>query len=333
MAEKILRYIKKFLPLIGIIILIIIIINLDLEKIKIAFFSINPIFIVISMSLLLPIILIKIYVWDIILKEQKIKLNFYQLLKIYMIGYFYSSITPGFLGHLMRIPYIKEKTGEPYGKLFVNIFIDTTVRTIAEYFIILIGAFIIFGSYPEIFTILIVFFTIIGLILFYFIKKERGEKFFYRLVKYFIPKKLKGSLYRFIDTFYNDFPKLNRLIIPFVLGLVVWILIFSQEYIVVYAMSVNIPYIYFLVLFPIANIAGYLPITIAGLGMREFTSIMIFSTFFSVAKEEILVFTLVGFLITDIFPGFLGFIFCLTEAGDGNRKKIIRKNNYFFNKQ
>jgi uncharacterized protein (TIRG00374 family) len=332
-SEKILKYIKKFLPLIGIIVLIIIILNLDLGKIKEAFLSINPIFIILSMSLLLPVIIIKIYTWQIILKEQKIKLNFSQLLKIYMIGYFYSSITPGFLGHLMRIPYVKEKTGEPYGKLFVNIFIDTTVRTIAEYLIILIGALIIFGAFPEILIIYIVLFTIIGVILYYFIKKERGEKFFYNLVKYFIPKKLKVNLYNFIDTFYDDFPKLNQLIIPFILGIVVWILIFSQEYIVVYAMSVNIPYIYFLVIFPIANIAGYLPITIAGLGMREFTSIMIFSTLFSVTKEEVLVFTLVGFVITDIFPGSLGFIFCLTEARDNGRKKSLRKLNHFFNKQ
>lgn len=323
MAEKIFKYLKKFLPLIGIIILVIIVINLDLEKIKTAFLSINPILIVLSMSLLIPIMIVKNYVWQIILKEQKINITFYNSLKIYMIGFFYSTITPGFLGHLMRIPYIKEKTDEPYGKLFVNIFIDTTIRTIAEFLMILIGALIIFGSFPEIFTIIIIFLIIIGLILYYFIKKERGEKFFYSLVKYFIPKKLKGNSFKFIDTFYLDFPKLSKLIIPLILGIFVWILIFTQEYIVVYAMNVNIPYFYFLMLFPIANIAGYLPITIAGLGMREFTSIMIFSTLFGVLKEEVLVFTLVGFMITDVFPGFLGFLFSLTEAVEKDRKKLL----------
>lgn len=323
MEEKILKYIKKFLPIIGIIILIIIIINLDLEKIKEAFLSINPILIVVSIVLLLPIMLIKNYVWQIILKEQKINLKFLQSLKIYMIGFFYSSITPGFLGHLMRIPYIKEKTGEPYGKLFVNIFIDTTIRTIAEYLMILVGALIIFGSFPKIFIISILVFVIVGLILYYFIKKERGEKFFNALVKYLIPKKLKDNSYNFIDTFYHDFPKLNRLIIPLILGVFVWIMIFTQEYIVVYAMGISIPYLYFLVIFPIANIAGYLPITIAGLGMREFASIMIFSTLFGVGKEEILVFTLVGFVITDVFPGIIGFLFCLTEAKESGRKKIF----------
>ncbi|MDH7506531.1 MAG: lysylphosphatidylglycerol synthase transmembrane domain-containing protein [Candidatus Thermoplasmatota archaeon] len=326
MSKKIYKFIKKFLPLIGIIVLIIIIINLDLEKIKTAFLSINPIFVILSMSLLLPIMIIKNYVWQIILKEQKIKLTFYQSLKIYMIGFFYSSITPGFLGHLMRIPYIKEKTNEPYGKLFVNIFIDTTIRTIAQYLMIFIGTLIIFTSFPQIFTIFIVFFTIIGLILYYFIKRERGEKFFYNFVKYFIPKKLKKSSYKFVKTFYHDFPKISLLIIPLILGILVWTLIFTQEYIIVYAMGVDIPYLYFLVLFPIANIAGYLPITIAGLGMREFTSILIFSTLFGIAKEEVLVFTLLGFVITDIFPGFIGFLFCLSESDEKIIKKSFFKN-------
>ena len=323
MEEKIIKFIKKFLPLIGIIILIIIVINLDLEKIKSAFLSINPIFIILSMSLLLPLMIIRTFTWQIILKEQKIKLTFYQSLKIYMIGFFYSSITPGFLGHIMRIPYIKEKTNEPYGKLFVNIFIDTTIRTISEFLMILIGTLIIFGFFPEIFLIFIIFFTIIGLILYYFIKKERGQKFFHGFVKYLIPKKLKDNSYKFVDTFYHDFPKISILIIPLILGIIVWILVFSQEYIIVYAMGINIPYFYFLLLFPIANIAGYLPITIAGLGLREFTSIMIFSTLFGVAKEEILVFTLIGFVVTDVFQGFIGFLFCLTETGKVNRKKRL----------
>ena len=218
---------------------------------------------------------------------------------------------------------MKEKTGEPYGKLFVNIFIDTTIRTISEYLMILIGALIIFSTIPEVFIISIGLFTITGLAIYYFLKKERGERFFYNLVKYFIPKKLKVNSYKFVETFYHDFPKLKGLIIPFVLGIFIWIMIFTQEYIVVYAMGINIPYLYFLVIFPIANIAGYLPITIAGLGTREFTSILIFTTFFGVAKESVLIFTLIGFVITDLFPGAIGFLFCLTETGDKNRKKII----------
>ena len=96
-------------------------------------------------------------------------------------------------------------------------------------------------------------------------------------------------------------------------------IIFSQEYIIVIAIGADIPYLSFLLLFPIANIAGYIPITFAGLGTRDFVSILIFSTLFGVKESDILVFTLIGFIVTDIFTGFLGFIVSLTET----RKKPL----------
>ena len=52
-------------------------------------------------------------------------------------------------------------------------------------------------------------------------------------------------------------------------------------------------------------------------------AIYLFSiAFFTVSKEEILVVSLVGFLITDIFTGFIGFLISLTET------KIINYDNF-----
>jgi uncharacterized protein (TIRG00374 family) len=152
----------------------------------------------------------------------------------------------------------------------------------------------------------------------YFIGENRGEKLLKILVRYLIPKLFKGSSYGFINSFYKDFPRISRLIIPFLLSFITWVIIFSQEYIIVIALGANIPYLSFLLLFPIANIAGYIPITFAGLGTRDFVSILIFSTLFGVKESDIFVFTLIGFIVTDIFTGFLGFLVSLTET----QKKI-----------
>lgn len=320
MAKHWFRVAKKFLPLIGVVILIYIVYSLNFEDIKNAFLSIKLIYIVLSLSLTFPLLLIRNYAWQLLLKEQKIELNFFRSLKIFLIGFFYCSITPGFVGHPMRVPYMKEETGEPYGKLFVNVTIDSTLRTLASFLMILIGALLVIGTFPELFWINIIIFTILAVVLFYFIKKERGEKLFHTLIKYLIPKKQKYNFYRFVNTFYNDFPRINRLILPLLLSFITWVIVFSQEYIIVMALGVDIPYLYFLLLFPIANIAGFLPITFAGLGIRELTSILIFTTLFTVTKEEVLVFTLVGFIITDIFTGFIGFLVSLTEARE---KKFI----------
>ena len=134
------------------------------------------------------------------------------------------------------------------------------------------------------------------------------------LIKYIIPKRFKEYLYRFVSTFYNDFPRLRILAYPLIIGLFIWLITFTQEYLMVIALDLEIPYVLFLVLFPIANIAGFLPITFGGLGTREFTSIIIFTTLFSVSAEDVLVFTLMGFIITDIIMGIIGFFVSLTET-------------------
>lgn len=314
MNKKILNQTKKFLPLIGILIFLYLIYSLNIEKIIDAFVTIHPFFIIISLSLTLPRVIIRNYAWQLILKEHKINLGYFQSLKIFLIGYFYGTITPGYIGQLMRIPYMKKKTREPYGKLFINSLFETMIHAVSYYGMMIIGALLVIQKSPELFTITIIWSIILGSILIYFIKKERGEKVFFYLIKYLIPKNLRNNFNKFVSTFYIDFPKIKRLILPLIIGLFTWIIIFSQEYIIVVALGVDIPYLYFLLLFPIANTAGFIPITFAGLGTRELTSIFLFSTLFNVQEEKIFVFTLVGFIITDIFTGFIGFILSLTEA-------------------
>jgi uncharacterized protein (TIRG00374 family) len=313
-ARKIFKQAKKFLPLIGIAIFVYIVYNLDIEKIIVVFLSINPIFIICSLTLTIPRLIIRNTAWQIIQKEQKITISFFQSLKIFLIGYFYGSITPGYIGQLMRVPYMKEKTGAPYGKLFVNSLMETIIHTLSLYGMMLIGALLVMGVLPELLYISGIWVVLLAIILFYFVKRERGEKLFHLLIQYLIPKKLKTNLYRFVDTFYTDFPEIKKLLLPLILGIFTWIIIFSQEYIIVLALGIDIPYLYFLLLFPIANVVGFIPITFAGLGTRELAAIFLFSTLFGVVEEEVFVFTLLGFVITDIFTGFIGFILSLTET-------------------
>ncbi len=314
MARKIFKQAKKFLPLIGIAIFVYIVYNLDIEKIIVVFLSINPIFIICSLTLTIPRLIIRNTAWQIIQKEQKITISFFQSLKIFLIGYFYGSITPGYIGQIMRVPYMKEKTGAPYGKLFVNSLMETIIHTLSLYGMMLIGSLLVMGVLPELLYISGTWVVLLAIILFYFVKRERGEKLFRLLIQYLIPKELKTNLYRFVDTFYTDFPEIKKLLLPLILGIFTWIIIFSQEYIIVLALGIDIPYLYFLLLFPIANVVGFIPITFAGLGTRELAAIFLFSTLFGVVEEEVFVFTLLGFVITDIFTGFIGFILSLTEA-------------------
>jgi len=314
MAQTILRKIKLLLPFIGLFILAYIIYSLDIEKIISAFLSINPMFLVYSLLLTIPLLLIRNMTWQIILKEQTITVGFFYSLKVYLIGVFYGSITPGFSGQLMRVPYLKEKTKEPYGKLFINTIIETFVHSFSLYAMMVLGAFLVIGMIPELLPITLAVFFIFCLLAVYFTKKEWGEKFFKILIVYFIPKKLKIHLNAFVGSFYRDFPRFHMMIIPYILGVVTWIIVFSQEYLILMGLGLDIPYSMFLLLFPIANVAGFIPITFAGLGTRELTAIVIFTSMFPVTEEQILVVSLVGLIVTDLFLAALGFVLSLSET-------------------
>jgi uncharacterized protein (TIRG00374 family) len=314
MAKSIPNKIKLVLPFIGLIILVYIVYSLDMQKIITSFLSIEPIFIVYSLLLTIPLLLIRNVTWQIILKEQKIKVGFFYSIKIYLIGVFYGSITPGYAGQLMRVPYLKEKTGEPYGKLFTNTIIETFVHSFSLYGMMFFGAVLVIGMLPEILPITIALLLAFSFLAVYFTKREWGEKFFKIIITYLIPRKIKIHFNALVNTFYSDFPRFQVMILPFILGIITWIIVFSQEYLILLGLGLEIPYFAFLLLFPIANVAGFIPITIGGLGTRELTAIFIFTTMFAVAEEQILVLSLVGFFVTDLFLAFIGFILSLTES-------------------
>ena len=73
-------------------------------------------------------------------------------------------------------------------------------------------------------------------------------------------------------------------------------------------------------LYPIANIISFIPITSAGLGTREAMLIFFFS-FFGVSPEKVIVISLAGYLLTDMLTGSYGFIL-LVYNSRGNKKNL-----------
>lgn len=315
MSPTLFQKAKKYLPFIGIFIFLYVVYTLDIEKITEAFLSVELEYIFLSLLLTMPILLLRNYAWQLIQQEQRISLGFFPSFKIMLIGYFYGSITPGYLGQMIKVLYMKEKTEEPYGKLFINVFVDTFLRSFSLYVMMILGAVLLVSLFPELLYFTVLWVGVLVIIVLYFLKQQRGEKLLRLLISYVVPKRWKSQFYQFVDTFYTDFPRVRALIFPTALGVIIWILTFTQEYFIVLSLDMDIPYVAFLLLFPIATSAGYLPITFAGLGTRELTAIVLFSTLFGVAEEKVFVLSLLGFIITFILISFVGFLVSLTETG------------------
>lgn len=314
--------IRNFLPIVGIILFIYIIIDIGLENIINSLLSISPIYIFIGTILIIPRVFIAAYKWLIICRKQKMDFHLFYIIKVFLISVFYGFITPASIGGLISIYYIKKKANVKWEKSITNSLLDGTTELIAGLSLALIGSIILIEHYPVFFPPILFVFLLNSIFFIILLKKEKGELLFKVLIRPFIPEKLKTKVDKSIDAFYEDIPRLKDLVIPYLLEYVVWIIMGAQVYIIALGFSINIPFHQFMLIYMISFIAGIIPISIGGLGVREGTLVLLLIKF-NVAPDVSFVISIIGFLLTNLIPGIIGWGLSINQKP--NLKKMELK--------
>ncbi len=309
------KKIWKFVPIIGLILFVYIIITIGIEKIANTFVLI-PLYIYIIAAL--PVILrvlIYGYKWQYISRKQKIDIHFLFYLKITLVCMFYSLITPGGLGWHIRIFYLQKKAKISIEKCITNSLLDSVTGALVGLSFAFIGSIVLFEYIPGIlplFGILLVI-NILGFV--FFIKKNRGSKFFNILIKPIIPKKYRERFNKSIDAFYEDIPRTRDLIVPLLIEVFIWIIIATEVYIIGLSFSIDlfVSYPVFILVHTISIVAiGLLPISIGGLGIREGIFVYLLLAF-GVEKEVAFVISLAGLIVKLLIPALVGMIIAFRE--------------------
>lgn len=297
--------ILRILPIIGIAIFIYVIYTSGVGQIYDALIHINPVYIVLALSILVPRTLLYVKKWDIVLKKQDIHLPFMYIMKAYFIGVFYGAITPGWLGTYIRIPYVMKKAKISLGKSTSNLVIDTLIDFISVLMLGMSGTVLIFQYFPQLLPASITVFGVILFLSLYLKNKKRSEKLFRLVVKLLIPMKYKESITQQFDDFYERIPRIRELLLPILLAVICWILSYTQIYIIAQALNINLPYVYFIMVYPLVFLVELIPVSVSGLGTREVALIGLFSVF-GIASGKIVILSLLGYLITIIAPAVIG---------------------------
>jgi uncharacterized protein (TIRG00374 family) len=252
--------------------------------------------------------------WQLILKKQKIFVSYTYSLKNILIGYFYGFVTPGGLGGYTRTLYLKDESGEPLQKCVSNILILNTIDYISLLLLGIIGGILVSSRFPYFFILIgVLLVIVIALFLLFLLKKETLERFIKKIVQYRIFNSLRVKSGLSIDSFYVDMLRPGDLLVPFILSVFGWILCFSELYLISKLFSIEVPYIYFILIIAVANVVASLPITTYGLGIREITMISLFSVF-NVVPEKIVSLSLFWFVIVWLFPSILGAVVAVREG-------------------
>ncbi|MEA2053980.1 MAG: lysylphosphatidylglycerol synthase transmembrane domain-containing protein, partial [Candidatus Thermoplasmatota archaeon] len=230
-----------------------------------------------------------------------------------LIGLFYGTVTPLWLGDYVRIPYLREESDAPFGKCTSNIIIDQIMEFGGLFILALAGSIVLFKHFSSLFFIFFSFFISFISVAIFLKKKERSEKLLKIIYKIFIPEKLKASMMNEFNAFYEDMPSVKSLILPLLIGIFSYILFFVQIYILALSFSINIPLINFILIYPVASLIGLIPITVSGLGTREYALIHIFSIY-GIPSDVTVAISLSGYVITMLIPSIIGGVLSLTKV-------------------
>lgn len=307
------KRLKVLLPFIGIGIFIYIVQDIGLHNLAGALGRLNPWLFVLSLSLFLPRMAISTYRWKMVADYQGLCLSLPLLIKINLIGLFYGTVTPLWLGDYVRIPYLQEKCRAPLGTCTSNVIIDQLMELGGLFVLALMGSLFLIPTYPYLSVVFFAVFVGIAGMALYLKEKRRSQRVLNIAYRLLVPSRMKESLSQEFDAFYAHLPPVRFLTVPLLIGVVSYFLYFLQIYLVALSFELTVPLLDFLLLYPVASLIGLLPITVSGLGTREGVLIQLFSAY-GMARDVTVAISLSGYVITMLIPALIGGLLAFTSV-------------------
>jgi glycosyltransferase 2 family protein len=305
MSQKKTSFILKT---IGPVIFIFILFQIDFKILFVELKSLNLFYLVLALGIMSLEMVVKAWRWRVILLSLNINISKTKSLSLFWIGAFVGIITPGRLGELIKISFLKNKGSNVFHS-FLSIIIDRiSDLAVLIFFGVIISVFFIrdLGVY----IILIGLFFILIIILLFFIvdKKNFLHSIFEKIITKISPVDLKDFETFTFSSYWQEIKKIqNRDIINFfVYTIFNWVLYFLSKYFISLSLGIDLSFINIVIISISVALISILPISIAGLGTRDATIIYLFSLF-SLDKEAALLFSLL-ILSLDLFIVSFGLI-------------------------
>jgi hypothetical protein len=212
--------------------------------------------------------------WKIFLHDKDLKIS--TLFSLYLIGSFFNNVLPGIIGgDVVKILMIKEKTG--IKKAVSSVFMERYIGLFALLSISLIFFILFYNKLPKhifLWTVPVsIFGFFVGTVCLMLISKI---KIFQKLRDYIFSYTKKQTLKGF---FYS---------------LIVQFIVIISVYVIFYGFNISISFFELCVFLPIIILISMLPISVSGIGVREWCFILFFGKSFG--ESQVVAVSLLWFL-------------------------------------
>ena len=299
---------KLILRSIGLILFIFILSKLNLTKTLELLSNIDLFYMTIALALIIPLLVIKALRWQLLMKAQNIDYSLKDSTLMYAAAQYIGAITPGRLGEFIKIFYLKGDN-HPFGKAFATVLLDRLFDLVSLLLLGYAGMLLFIAFFERTITILsYIFVGTVLLIIFFIYKKEFSKGILEYISSNFIPERYRENANTGFSDLYNGIKTLNanQFVLATFITFFAWGIYFVMMYLFVLSLGINIPFLYLATCVSISAVITLIPISIAGIGTRDATLIVLFS-YLGLSKESAIAFSMM-ILLMYLVAGFIGLI-------------------------
>lgn len=296
--ENILNPIKVVISITLLLIIILKNIN-NIEKIKSVIYDTNHFYLIIAFTVFILTLFIETIRWDILLRAHKIYINFGYLFGTRLVGYFYNNVLPSNIGgDVYRVFDISKNKKAPLYKSASTIFMENLFGLITIIIFFSSTSFFLYKIFKN-YISLITFFLIIAVMLFLMISNPmlfKIDKLFKKLSKFKKAQEIWLKIQSFSNAVTSYKNKLRYVSLSFFINILCHFLYSVMFYIISLSINLNLSFFYFVFMVPVIFVLTGIPISIGGLGVRE-NAIVFMLLSFGVINEKAVVFSIIVLLI------------------------------------
>lgn len=306
--------------LIGVALFLYILSNIDFRLLAEQLSEVNILYLIIGFILTLGVAVIKALRWRSILESLGIFISKFLSIKLYWLGLYVGIITPGKVGEVIKVYFLKAKGFSP-AKSLLSIIIDR----LSDMFVIVALGIIVAFFYlrfmaPQIIILSLAIILLLWLLYCILNRKSRFSK----LLDDFFKKNLNDKLYGHFVLFFRACLELKNIKLEYIAASLMylifsWIFYYGANYMIALSLHIDISPMLLLAAIVAAIVASLLPISIAGIGTRDVSLIYVFSLA-SISRETAIIFSFFV-LVIDLLAISFGLIPYLRESSLINQVK------------
>jgi hypothetical protein len=297
---------KRFFDVLKIIVSLVLIVfilrGIELDKLIGVLVNANPVLLGLTVLLVFIGVVLRAWRWKILLDVLKVGVPIRELTEIYLVGFLFNNLLPsGLGGDAIRMIELNRHSSRASDAV-TSVFVDRLLGLFAALTLALIALIFRWNVIPShiAFLSIIIFVGILG-----------GGFFLINEPLYRIVRKVGLIRWltdiKFINSLFQSFQDYSPAALgqSFLVSLVFNVLLITQNMFIGLSLGADVALAHYLVFVPIASIVLILPISFAGLGVREGAYVYLFSQI-GVAEEVALGISLLVYFLGNVTPGLVG---------------------------